>query len=122
MLFSIDMTYQQIDAWIASRPDLVSNKRRADTARIFARAIKDYGMMVVDTTGTRISIQTTGGINPDNAIKWTDLGMGPDEKDDMLDGLLTASNIYVVNPPEATCKNGQKSRFYCEWTSVRYQQ
>lgn len=118
MLFSIDMTYDQIDTWVNSRTDL--NATRKKTARVFARAIKDYGMMVVDTNGGRISIQTSGGINPDSAKKWTDLGMGPAEKDNLLDGLLTASNIYVVNPPVATCKDGSTSRFYCEWTSIRY--
>jgi hypothetical protein len=123
MLFALDITYEQIDAWIRSRPDLVGNPRRAETARIFARAMKDYGIMVADTNGGSPSLQTAGGINPDNAKKWTDLGMGPEQNDNanpMFKGLITASNLYVVNPPEATCKDGTKSRYFCEWTSIRY--
>lgn len=124
MLFALDMTYEQIDAWIQSRPDLASNPRKAETARIFARAMKDYGMMIVDTNGGSPSIQTAGGINPDNAKKWTELGMGPNDTsftNNMFNGLITESNLYVVNPPVANCTNGTKSRYYCDWTSVAYE-
>jgi hypothetical protein len=118
MLFALDMSYTQIDNWVNSRTDL--NATRKNTARVFARALKDYGMMIVDTTGGSPSIQTAGGINPRNAAKWTELGMGPTEKDNLLDGLITASNLYVVNPPLATCKNGDISRYYCQWASIKY--
>ncbi len=119
MLFGLDISYDQIETWLNSRTDL--SQRRKDTARVFARALKDYGMMVVDTNGNRVSIQQAGGINPDNAAKWTSLGMGPDDKNNMLDGLVTANNLYVVNPPVATCKDGKTIRYYCDWTSIRYQ-
>lgn len=118
MRFALDITYEQIDAWVNSRTDL--NATRKSTARIFARALKDYGMIVADTNGGSPSIQQAGGINPDNAAKWTALGMGPNDKDNLLNGLITATNLYVVNPPLATCKDGTTSRYYCEWTSIRY--
>jgi hypothetical protein len=118
MRFAIDITYDQIDAWVNSRTDL--NATRKNTARIFARALKDYGMIVADTNGGSPSIQQAGGINPDNAAKWTALGMGPDEKDTLLNGLITSTNLYVVNPPTVTCKDGLASKYFCQWTSARY--
>lgn len=120
MRFGLNMTYAQIDQWIQGRPDLVSNPQRAKTARIIAVAMKDYGLLVADTNGARVGLQMAGGANPDNAKKWTDLGLGPKEKDNMLDGLITASNLYVVDPPVGTCTDGTKSKYYCEWKSIQY--
>lgn len=120
MRFGIDVTYEQIDKWIQSRPDLVANPRRAKTARILAVAMKDYGLLVADTSGSGVGLQMAGGANPDNAKKWTDLGLGPNEKDNMLDGLITTSNLYVVDPPVATCTDGSKSKYYCDWVSAKY--
>lgn len=120
MRFGLDITYGQIESWINSRPDLASNPRRAETARVFARGLKDYGMMVVDTNKSRFSVQTEGGVNPLTAAKWKNLAMGPEYDDDLLDGLVTANNVYVVNPPLLTCRDGSKSRFYCEWSNAVY--
>lgn len=120
MRFGLNMTYEQIDRWIQSRPDLVSNPRRAKTARIIAVAMKDYGLLVADTNGARVGLQMAGGANPDNAKKWTDLGLGPNEKDNLLDGLVTASNLYVVDPPVGDCTDGTKSKYYCDWKTARY--
>ena len=120
MRFGLDISYDQIDKWIQSRPDLVSNPRRAKTARIIAVAMKDYGLLVADTNGARVGLQMAGGANPDNAKKWTDLGLGPEQKDNLLDGLVTASNLYVVDPPVATCIDGTKSKYYCDWKSIQY--
>lgn len=119
MLFGLDITYDQIEIWLQSRSDLSATRK--DTARVFARALKDYGMMVVDTNGSRVGIHQAGGVNPDNAAKWTELGMGPNDPDNMLDGLVTSTNLYVVNPPVATCPGGVTSRYFCQWTSIRYQ-
>ncbi len=120
MRFGLNMTYAQIDQWIQSRPDLASSPRRAATARIFARAMKDYGLLVADTSGAGVGIQMAGGVNPDNAKKWTDLGLGPNEKDNLLDGLITASNLYVVDPPVGTCTDGTQSKYYCDWSKAQY--
>lgn len=120
MRFGLDITYEQIEQWILSRPDFASDSRRADTARIFARALKDYGMMVVDSNSSKTTVQTEGGVNPISAAKWSDLHMGPSYKDDLLDGLITESNMFVVNPPQLTCRDGSISRFYCEWSGASY--
>lgn len=120
MRFGLDITYDQIEAWIDSRPDFANNPRRAETARIFARGLKDYGMMVVDTNKSRFSVQTEGGVNPLTAAKWKNLALGPEYDDNLLDGLVTANNVYVVIPPLLTCRDGSKSRFYCEWSNAVY--
>lgn len=109
-----------IEAWILSRTEYATDTRRAETARIFAQALKDYGMMVVDTNTSRFSFQTEGGVNPLTAAIWKTLAMGPEYDDNLLDGLITASNMYVVNPPNLTCRDGSVSKFYCEWSSATY--
>lgn len=119
--FALTMTYAQIDAWVASRTEWANNPRRAESARIIARAMKDYGMIVVDTNGTWPGIQMVGGVNPDNATKWKNLAMGPEYSDrDLLQGLLNASNVRVVEPPTLTCANGTTSKNYCQWIDARY--
>lgn len=121
MRFAINLSYDGIESWIQSRPDLVQNPARADSARTFAKAIRDYGMIVVDTNGARPDMQMAGGINPDNAQKWKDLGMGPDlGGNDLLKGLITKDNLYVVDPPTVTCTDGSLSKYYCKWTSASY--
>ncbi len=119
--FGLTMSYAEIDAWVSSRTDWANNPRRAQTARIFARALKDYGMIVVDTNGAIPGIQMVGGVNPDNATKWNDLGMGPEfQYEDLFKGLLKANTVRVVEPPTLTCADGTTSKNYCKWTSARY--
>lgn len=120
MRFAIDITDAQIETWINSRANLKNNQRRSETARIFARAIRDYGLMVVDTNGARPDIQTSGGVNPDSGAMWKNLAMGPEHKDDLLEGLINSGNLYVVDPPTLTCKDGSTSKNYCEWTHAAY--
>lgn len=109
-----------IEAWIRSRPDLVANKRKADTARVFAQALKDYGMIVADTSGAGAGIQTAGAVNPDTRKQWESLGLTSDKDEDLLDGLITSSNLYVIDTPTLTCKDGSKSKYYCDWTKAAY--
>lgn len=119
--FALNMTYAQIDAWVASRTEWANNPRRAQTARIFARAMKDYGMIVVDTNGTWPGVQMAGGVNPDNATKWKNLAMGPEwDGRELLKGLMNTSNVRVIEPPTLTCANGTTSKNYCEWINARY--
>lgn len=120
MRFAINLTDSQIDQWIQSRSDLASNPRRAETARIFAKAIRNYGMIVVDTNGFFPGIQTVGGVNPDHKAKWIQLGMGPEYADNLLDGLVTKDNLYVVDPPQASCADGKTSKYFCKWISIKY--
>lgn len=121
MRFAIRASDKQIEDWVNSRPELKNNPRRAETARIFARALRDYGMIVVDTNGARPDIQMVGGLNPQHAEKWKNLAMGPEQKDDLLAGLVTSTNLYVVDPPTLTCADGSKSKNYCKWTAAKYE-
>lgn len=119
--FALTLSYAQIDAWVASRTEWVNNPRRAETARIFARAMKDYGMIVVDTNGSWPGVQMAGGVNPDNATKWKNLQMGPEFEDrELLKGLVNIGNVRVIEPPTLTCDDGTTSKNYCKWTSARY--
>ncbi len=120
MRYALDINDAGIETWINSRADLVSNPRRAQTARIFARALRDFGLMIVDTNGAKASVQLETGINPDSATQWDEVGMGAEYNSGMLDGLITASNLYVVDPPTATCQNGVKSKYFCQWSAMSY--
>lgn len=118
MVFALDMTDAQIESWLNSRTDLAGVKR--NTARIFAVALRDYGVMVVDTNGNWPGIQVAGGINPENAAKWTALGLGPNDGKNLLEGLITENNLHVVEPPTVTCINGTTSKYSCKWVSAQY--
>lgn len=123
MRFGLNMTYAQIDSWLASRTDLAgsANDRRRETARVFAYALKDYGMIVVDTGGALGGFQLVGGVNPDHGNLWRNLGIGPEyEQTTLLEGLVTANNLYVVEPPTVTCADNTPSKNYCDWKSATY--
>lgn len=121
MRFAIDITDAQIEAWVLSRPNLVSDPLKASTARIYARALRDYGMMIVDTGGYGAVIQTAGSVNPAARQLWAEVGVDSEsDGQDILDGLITATNLYVVEPPTVTCLNGATSKYYCPWTKATY--
>lgn len=120
MRFALNIDDVYIENWINSRPDLKSNNRLAQTARIFARAMRDYGMIIVDTNGNNAEIQLSGSANPKTKEKWQSLGMSDEVDNSLLDGLVTSSNIYVVDTPTVTCKDGSKSKYYCRWTTASY--
>lgn len=122
MRFALNLSYTQIDAWISSRPDLVANPAKAKTARTFARAFKDYGIIVADTSGAGVGIQIASSFNPVHKQLWAEAGIvnrGTDEN--LLDGLLKSANdVYVVEPPTQTCVNGTVSKYFCPWKSSHY--
>lgn len=120
ILFAIDITDAQIEAWLNSNPDLSKNPNRKRTARIIATAIRDYGMMIVDTNASRPGLQLEGGVNPESRSLWRSLGMAPEDGDSMLKGLITANNLYVVEPPTVQCIDGTSSKYSCKWTSASY--
>jgi hypothetical protein len=139
--FVLDMTDQQVEDWIATRSDLVANPARAQSARIYIRAMRDYGLMVVDTNGSRPVIQSVNGINSAHQTIWESLGMGPEysnggdlRNEKMFEGLFNGTNMHVVEPPVATCNDGSESKYYsnlnitditgivnqCNWVSAEY--
>ncbi|HMS32330.1 MAG TPA: hypothetical protein PKA29_03615, partial [Candidatus Saccharibacteria bacterium] len=139
--FVLDMTDEQVEQWISTRPDLVANSTRAQSVRVYIRAMRDYGLMVVDTNGSRPVIQNVNGINPDHQALWESLGMGSEysnngdlRNEKMFEGLFNGTNMHVIEPPVATCSDGTQSQYYsnlaitdmtgianeCKWTSVQY--
>ena len=120
MRFALDITDSQIESWIASNTKLKNDSNRAKSARIFAKALRDYGMIVVDTNGAHPGIQMVGGVNPDHRAAWTSVSMGPEYGSDLLDGLINKNNLYVVEPPTLTCADGTQSKNFCEWISAKY--
>ncbi len=121
MRFALDIDDAYIENWINSRDDLKSNPRKAETARIFARAMRDYGFMPVDTSGFGAGIQVAGALNEEAKQQWNDLGITNEKDDYFLNGLVSSANIiYTVEPPVNNCIDGRKSQFYCEYTASKY--
>lgn len=117
--FAIDITDQEIENWISLQSRFNGQTAKAQSARVIAKALRDYGFMIVDTAGTP-SIQNTGILNPTEKTKWQNLGFNSLDDRDILDGLLTKERIYTVNPPTVTCQDGTQSKNYCLWTSATY--
>lgn len=120
MRFAINITDPQIDAWILSQRKFDNDPVKAETARIFARALRDYGVMVVDTNGAKGQLQLAGAANPTARQQWASVGMDSEDDDMILEGLITKTNLYVVEPPSLTCNDGTVSKYYCRWTSAKY--
>jgi len=117
MRFALNITDAQIESWITSRG---YTGAKAKTARIFAVAFRDYGAMIVDTNGERAGLQLAGAANPTARAQWASVGMDSEEDTQLLQGLVTKTNLYVVAPPTVTCKDGSLSKYFCKWTSARY--
>gem|GEM_PF-851501 len=107
--FALNLTDSDINSWLNSRG---YSGRKRETARIFAVAMRDYGLMVTDSGGGGASIQTSGGLNPETAKKWRDLGIDNNGKD-FLFGLFTKDKLYVPEPPTNLCADGTRTQFYC---------
>lgn len=120
--FALDMTYDQINAWAENRTDLQGpdNAAKKSTAITFARALRDYGMFITDTNGANASIELSGAANPDAKQKWSDLGISTEKDYMLLKGLITSSNLYVVEPPTVKCLDNTTSKYYCQWSSASY--
>ncbi len=120
MRFALDIDDNYINNWIQSREDLRTNPRKAETARIVARALRDYGFIIADTGGG-VGFQVAGTENPDSRQKWNELGLYNDsDSANLLDGLVQQSDLFVVEPPTVTCKDGRITKYYCRWTTATY--
>ena len=121
MRFKITSSDVDISNWINSRADLKADARKAETARIFAVALREYGWIVGDTTCYGAGFTTAGAANPAAKKIWTeDLGLKDKTSQSLLDGLFTENNIVALDPPINTCLNGTTTKFFCAWTSSTY--
>ncbi len=112
---ALNITDQEIENWLTSRG---YTGRKRETARVIAVGMRDYGLIVSDSSGMA-GIQAMGAENPETAKKWRDLGLDGDGKN-LLFGLFQKEKLYAVEPAVNTCKNGVKSRFYCHASATGY--
>ncbi|MEI6481580.1 MAG: Ig-like domain-containing protein [Candidatus Saccharibacteria bacterium] len=120
MRFKINNTDAEIDAWIAGRADLKADPVKAKTARIFAVALRDYGVIPGDQTCYGAGITIAGAANPDAKTRWAQLGIKDASSQNLLDGLFRENNIIALDPPVSTCVDGTTTQFYCKWTKSIY--
>ncbi len=118
--FALNIDDAGIEAWIKTRADLVANPRKAETARIVARALRDYGIVIADTSCSGTAIQTPGGLNPATKQKWEALGLTGSDPVSLIQGLTNDKNMYMVDTPINYCTDGTQSKYACGYTTSRY--
>ncbi|MFO0955612.1 MAG: hypothetical protein U0526_03720 [Candidatus Saccharibacteria bacterium] len=116
MRFVLNISDAEMENFISSKG---YTGAKANTTRIIIRALRDYGIIPLDTGGT-VNLQTAGGVSPRNRELWKQLGITSTEDDKLLYGLFNETNLYVVEPPTNNCVDGRKTKFYCAYTSSNY--
>ena len=117
--FKLNVDDAYVENWINSRADLKADAKKAQTARIFARAMRDYGIIIVDTSGVS-NIQVSSSLNPSVKKAWESVGINDVSDNSLLNGLISQNNIQLVAPPTNNCSNGEKSTFYCPYVTSSY--
>jgi hypothetical protein len=108
----VDLSDRDIDAWLDAR-GYTGELRR--TARIFAVALRDYGLIQTSSTGGPAIIQLSGARNPATAQAWRDLGI-VGVGSDLLDRLFLPDRLRVLEPATNQCASGP-SHLWC-WASA----
>lgn len=114
--YALDMSEAEIEAWLDSRG--YTGKIRS-TAQTFARALVNYGWFITDTSCFAADFQVAGGVNPETAAAWRDLGIVGSGRD-LLDGLITRERIWTVAPPVNHCTNGTRVTYACAANTSLY--
>lgn len=100
--FAIDVSDAEIEAWIAALPPELPDATRA-SARVIARALREYGWFVVDTAGAATvqfeSRLTAGECWKKAGLETIEIG-DKEYPRDLLDGLLTRERIYALVPSD----------------------
>lgn len=124
MRFKLNMTDAEISNWINSRTDLqgAANAKKARVARIFAVALRDYGIIVGDTTCYGAGITTAGAANPEAKKLWAEMGITDASSQNLLHGLFTETNLIALDPPTSKCVDGKITQLHCSWLSASYPQ
>lgn len=104
MRFALDVTEEEIARWAAGLPASEETRR---AARIIARALRDYGWFITDTSGSA-SFQFEANVSAGE--DWERLGLGAGRMPaagasrvlprDLLDGLLRRDRIYAIVPSD----------------------
>jgi len=101
MRFALDVTDAEIEAWVGSLPREVAQMK--GYARIIARALRDYGWFITDTSGGA-HLQNEAWVSAGE--KWWKLGLatvgvgGKQYPQDVLDGLMQRERIYALVPSD----------------------
>jgi hypothetical protein len=111
----LDISDAQIDQWLDARGYTGTIRT---TARTFAVALRDYGMIQTMTTGGPWTIPVSGGRNAQTAAGWRSLGIA-DDGSHLLDGLIGRGSLRVLEPPTNHC-NGVASKMACWSSDTRY--
>jgi lipopolysaccharide/colanic/teichoic acid biosynthesis glycosyltransferase len=98
--FALALTADELERWISSLPaELPTETKRS--ARIIARALRDYGWFITDTSGgAHLQFEARHSAGE----RWSALGLdrrlisGKEYPRDLLDGLLTPERIYALAP------------------------
>ncbi|MEM1065096.1 MAG: hypothetical protein AAF771_13765 [Pseudomonadota bacterium] len=100
--FALDITEADIDRWLRQMPAGVTPEMKR-FGRIVARALRDYGWFVTDTAGSP-TLQFESTVSA--GAEWEALGVSNRKignkfyPRDILDGLITADNIYAIVPSD----------------------
>jgi hypothetical protein len=113
--WALDISDSAIDQWLDSRGYTGTLR---STARTFARAMRDYGLIQVSTNGSSSTIQASGGRNAATAAGWRSLGITGDGSS-LLQGLVTPSRIRVLEPPTNHC-GGVATKLACYSSDTSY--
>jgi len=101
MRFALTVTEGEIEEWLASLSPEVEHMKWY--GRILARALRDYGWFITDTSGAA-HLQHEAWVTAGE--KWSNLGLdtmevgGKQYPRDLLDGLVTRERIYALIPSD----------------------
>ena len=94
MRFALDVTDEEIEEWIAALPPEIRHMK--SYARILARALREYGWFITDTSGGA-SLQHEAWVSAGE--KWSALGLDEVPRD-LLKGLVQRERIYALVPSD----------------------
>jgi hypothetical protein len=94
MRFALDVTDAQIESWVATKPAAYQK-----LARTVARALRDYGWFVTDTSGAA-HFQFEAQASADALWKAQGIDPASSTAENLLDGLITQSRIYTIVPSD----------------------
>jgi hypothetical protein len=98
--FALDVTDAEIKAWAASLPISAEGRQ---SARVIARALRDYGWFITDNGGSaHLQFEDRLTAGPAWATLGLDVTVAGDKQypRDLLDGLLREERIYAVVPSD----------------------
>jgi hypothetical protein len=114
--FALHMTNNDIENWLNTRG--YTGQKRI-TAKAFAVALVNYGWFITDSSCYAANFQVSGGANPQTAAAWRADGITNDGRD-LLQGLITKTNIWTIAPPTNHCTNNTTTTTACPADTITY--